>query len=575
LFLRRFPVLAWVFLLGLALASPLGAEPTFGKLSGVVVDPTGIPQMGAAVVLLSEDGRSVAPIQLHTNDRGVFSSDHVRPGFYSMRVTLAGFLPALERHIHIETNLTTLLRVELDSVFSSLDRLRRQSGQTTETDDWAWVLRTSSATRPVLRYADGEVADTSSATQAEAPGQKHGAHGRLELTSGARRPGSVSNIVDAPATAFAYEQRVGRRQRLIFAGDASFENSTSAGLATIWLPSDEPGGPQTTLVLRRTQMGGSGPVFRGLRMDHSRQLTLGDRITFRYGAEFLLVGLGRSTSSMRPRGELTVHVARAWQASLTVAPRPFSSLNDNLNNPPEALQSALLALDAFPAVFLRDGRAVLENGWHDELALEHQLGRHASVVASLFRDRSRHTAVFGRGSVASPDFFQDSFSRAFAYDGGESNAWGTRVAYRQKFSADWEAVAIYAWAGALAPEALLPAAVDLRSSMTTRQRHSFAARVSGRVPRVGTSFSASYKWISGPTASRQDPFGEALYLMDPHLNLRLRQPLPSFFLPGKVEALADFRNLLAQGYVPIYTHEGQLLLVPSFRSFRGGFSFQF
>lgn len=569
--LRRIPALACAFLLGLALAPPLCADTSFGKLSGLVVDPAGVPQMGATVVLLSEDARTTTPVQLHTNDRGVFSSARVRPGFYSVRVTLAGFLPALERHIRIAPNLTTILRVELDSVFTSLDRLRRQSGPASETDDWAWVLRASSATRPVLRFADGKVAEGPAAAPSDAPPRKRGARGRLEFTSGARRPGSVSNIVDAPSTAFAYEQSAGRTHRLIFAGDASFERSTSAGLATIWLPSGDPGrGPQTTLVLRRTQLSDAGPVFRGARLDHSGQLTLGDRVVFRYGAEYLLVGLGRSVSSLRPRGQLNVRLAPAWQASLTVAPRPFSSLDA----PGGALQSALLALDAFPAVFLRKGRPVLESGWHDELALEHPLGHNSSIVAAVFRDRSRHTAVFGCGAASSPDFFQDSFSHAFSYDGGSSYAWGTRVAFRQKFSADWEADLVYAWAGALAPE-FLPSAVDLRNSFATRQRHSFAARVSGRVPRAGTYFSASYKWVSGAVASRQDPFGEALYLMDPNLNIRFRQPLPSFFLPGRVEALADFRNLLAQGYVPVSTPEGQILLVPSFRSFRGGFSFQF
>ncbi|MBI1737868.1 MAG: hypothetical protein HYR58_01305 [Acidobacteria bacterium] len=314
--LRRIPALAWALLLGLALASPLCADTSFGKLTGVVVDPAGVPQMGATVVLLSEDVRAIAPVQLHTNDRG-----------------------ALERHIHIEPNLTTILRVELDSVFTSLDRLRRQSGQTSESDDWAWVLRASSATRPVLRFADGEVAESTASAQSDLPRQKRGTRGRVELTSGARRPGSVSNIVDAPSTAFAYEQKVGRTQRLIFAGDASFERSTSAGLATIWLPSGEVGrGAQTTLVLRRTQLGDNGPVFRGARMDHSGQLTLGDRIVLRYGGEYLLVGLGRSTSSLRPRGQLDVRLARGWQASLTVAPRPFSSLGD----PGGALQSALM-----------------------------------------------------------------------------------------------------------------------------------------------------------------------------------------------------------------------------------------
>jgi carboxypeptidase family protein len=571
---RRFPAFAWAFLLALPLAAPLCADPAFGKLSGVVVDPAGIPQMGATVALLSEDARAITPLQLHTNDRGVFTLERVRVGAYSVRVTLAGFLPALERHVRIEANLTTLLRVELDSVFSSLDRLRRQSGQTTDTDDWAWVLRTSAATRPILRYADGEVEVADASTEnssADAPSSKRSGHGRLELTTGARRPGSVSNVADAPSTAFAYEQRAGRTQRLLFAGDASISGSTSAGLTTIWLPSGQIGrGPQTTLVLRRTQLGDDGPVFRGVRLDFSNQLALGSRIELRYGTEYLLVGVGRSVDALRPRGQLNVHVARDWDASLTVAPLPFTSVDGQA----EALQGALLALDAFPAVFLRNGRPVVEGGWHDELATERRFGKHASVTAAFFRDRSRHTAIFGHGGEASPDFFQDSFSRAFAYDGGESNAWGGRVAYRQKFSRDWEADLVYAWAGALVPE-MLADSVDLRSSMATRQRHSFAARISGRVPRLGTQIAANYKWINGTVVSRQDAYGEALYMLDPNLNVRLRQPLPSFFLPAKVEALADFRNLLAQGYVPVNTPEGRLLLVPSFRTFRGGLSFQF
>ncbi|HEV8383407.1 MAG TPA: carboxypeptidase-like regulatory domain-containing protein [Candidatus Acidoferrales bacterium] len=567
--LRRIPALSWALLLGLALAPPLRADTPFGKLSGVVVDGAGVPQMGATVVLQAEDARAAAPQQFRTNDRGVFSSDRIRPGYYTLRVTLAGFLPALEKHVRIDAKLTTLLRVELDSVFSSLDRLRRQPGQPSDADDWAWVLRSSAGTRPVLRFADGEVADASRAASEGA--RKNGARGRVELTSGARRPGSVSNVVDAPSTAFAYEQNIGRRQRLIIAGDASYERSPSAGLAAVWLPAGEPGrGPQTTLVLRRTQLGDAG-VFRGARMDHSGRLALGDRIVLRYGAEYLLVSLGHSTSSVRPRGEIQVNVAPGWQATFTVAPRPFSSLEV----PGSSLQNAMLALDAFPAIFLRNGRPVLESGWHDEIALEHTLGHNTSIIAAVFRDRSRHTAVFGRGPAAGADFFQDFFSHAFSYDGGSSEAWGSRIAFRQKFNGDWEAGLIYAWAGALTPERALGETEDLRDSLVTRQRHSLAARVSGRVPGAGTHFTASYKWAKGAVASRQDPFGDTLYLVDPNLNVRLRQPLPSFFLPGKVEALADFRNLLAQGYVPVNTPEGQILLVPSFRSFRGGFSFQF
>ena len=47
---------------------------------------------------------------------------------------------------------------------------------------------------------------------------------------------------------------------------------------------------------------------------------------------------------------------------------------------------------------------------------------------------------------------------------------------------------------------------------------------------------------------------------DPFLSLFVRQPLPALnFLPGKMEALVDVRNLLAQGYVPVMAQDGRTL----------------
>jgi hypothetical protein len=114
---------------------------------------------------------------------------------------------------------------------------------------------------------------------------------------------------------------------------------------------------------------------------------------------------------------------------------------------------------------------------------------------------------------------------------------------------------------------------DLRDSFVTSNHHSLAARVSGKIPGSGTQFSASYKWISGTTLSRVDQFGEAAYQMDPNLHLSIRQPLPG--LSGRWEALADFSNLLAQGYVSVNGQDSRIMLVPILRSFRGGVSFQF
>ncbi|MGH7462083.1 MAG: hypothetical protein ACREMA_13815 [Longimicrobiales bacterium] len=75
--------------------------------------------------------------------------------------------------------------------------------------------------------------------------------------------------------------------------------------------------------------------------------------------------------------------------------------------------------------------------------------------------------------------------------------------------------------------------------------------------------------------TRLDAYGESAYQLDPFLNVTVRQPMPGTLFSVRWEALADFRNLMAQGYVPVNTGEGQVLLIPAFRSFRGGFSFQF
>lgn len=567
---RRGVTLGLMLLAGIAGAIPARAAPPFGTLTGIVVDPAGTPQMGATIVVASEDGRTLAPLQLLSNQKGLFSNERLLPGLYSVRVTLAGFLPAIERHIRVQPNLATLLRIELGSVFSSIERLRRRPDQALDADEWAWVLRTSPGTRPVLRWVSGEVLLEGEATPAETS-RKRKPHGRVEVTAGARRPGSASNLADAPSSAFAYDQKLGHTGRLLLAGQMNYERSAAAGFATTWLPSGELGrGPQTTAVLRQSKLGPAGPTFRGLRLDHGSQVSIGERFEVRYGAEYIRVSMVQSTSSVRPRAELVYRASPNWRGSLIVASRPWAGVVPS----PNLLEAALDGLDALPTMMLRGGRPMLEGGWHQEIAVERKLGGRASLVVSAFRDRSRHTAIFGRGLTSNSDFLQDFFSDAFVYDGGESNSWGTRVAYRQKFSDEFDAAVIYAWAGVLTPEELA-SAVELRDALESRNRHSLAARVSSRLPWWGTQLTASYKWVNGTVVSRQDAFGELAYQVDPNLNLSVRQPLPTFVFLGRFEALADFRNLLARGYVPMNTPEGQVVLIPAQRSFRGGFSFQF
>lgn len=551
-------------------ALSLAAAPNAGKITGIVVDPAGTPQMGATVVVSPEQILNAAPIRLLTNDRGRFSTAALPVGLYSIQVTLAGFLPALEQHIQVDDERATLLEIVLGSVFSSFEKLRRQPDQPVAADDWTWVLRTSAATRSVLRWQDDSIAVDGGQNAAETAGPQP-VRGRLELTSGAEHPGSIANVGSSPATAFVYDVGTGATGQLLMAGQFSYEDAaTAAGLAAEWLPSGRPGtGPETTLLVRETHPNPGGPAFRGLRISHDDQFALSDAVSVRYGGEYLAAGFNGATSALRPHGEVAVQLPDGWQAAATVATRPWQDggLAEG------ALQSALNTLDAFPTLLIRDGRPVLENDWHEEIAVAHALSKHADLSAAVFHDSSSHTAVIGRGGATSPDFLQDYFSAAFAYDGGASSSTGARLAYRQKLTDNLNATVVYAYAGALAPGGDSTAAA-LRDQLATRYRHSLATRVSTTVPRFGTKFTASYKWLNGPAVSRQDPYGESLYHIDPYLSLEIRQPLPGVF-PGHMEVQADVGNLLAQGYVPVSTSDGSVILVPSYRYFRGGLSLQF
>jgi len=566
-------IAGWVIAVALGFAGSAAAKQGYGTISGVVLDPSGTPQMGASVWVISEEagGRTVA--QINSNQHGAFFTDRVKPGEYDVRVAVAGFLPAMERHVAVVANLTTLLRVQVETVFSSLDTLRRKSDAPTEEDDWKWVLRSSTATRTILQWDDSGNTVASNTAGADLPSADR-PRALVQVTSGGLRPGSASNLPSAPGTAVSYDQQLGNLGRVLVAGQMSYrdDRGVSGSFASVWLPSGAAGnGPETIFVWRQSKVGAEGMEFQGMRLDHTEQIALSDRLALRAGAEYIRAGIVSSTASLRPRAQLNATLAPGWMAALIVAANPPSEQWGRTGS----LESAIDELDSLPPVLFHNGSPVLEGGWHQELSVRKKMTGQSVLEVAAFHDSTRDQAIFGTGAAASPEFVQDAFSPAFLYDGGNSNSWGGRVAYREKLSNDLEFAAIYAWAGALSPDGQLAntASSDLRDSFSSRNHQSVGARISGKIPQSKTQFSASYKWVAGTALSHMDQFGEAAYQMDPNLHVSIRQPLPGF--NGRWEALADFSNLLAQGYVTVGGQDSRMMLAPMLRSFRGGVSFQF
>jgi hypothetical protein len=184
------------------------------------------------------------------------------------------------------------------------------------------------------------------------------------------------------------------------------------------------------------------------------------------------------------------------------------------------------------------------------------------------------TGMFeGSGDVL-PDLFSDSS----VIDGGNFDLVGYTAGFTQNLGEHVSATAIYGNEGSLTAhgqELVSETPDELRAMIRAGRRHTVTGRVKGTLPWTGTKFVASYQWASDPRSL----MGGNLYSTQdvrslPGLNFYIRQPIPGF--GGRLEATADVRNMLAQGYIPIAAANGtHLLLVDNPRSVRGGLSFIF
>jgi hypothetical protein len=118
---------------------------------------------------------------------------------------------------------------------------------------------------------------------------------------------------------------------------------------------------------------------------------------------------------------------------------------------------------------------------------------------------------------------------------------------------------------------------DLRKILESGHRPAFTVQFSGTWKHAGTRFMTSYQWADYQSAMPGPQFSTQSTRPEPGFNVIVRQPVRAFpRMPWRMEATAELRNLLAQGYLPLTTAGGnQVLLVNTPRSIRGALAFVF
>ena len=583
----------WLFLVAVLTVTPAAQGALGGGISGWVKDEVGVPQMGALVMLLSPEGR--ISTRTYTDHTGRFTLDHLLPGKYSIKVTLARFLPLVREDVQVDAGHRTYLDVQMSGLFTSMQLVYPARGEIRDmTDDWKWVLRAAVSARPVLRFRS-EQDEERTAILRRVSGTFSDTRGFAQVSAGpGARPSGLANESDL-GTAFAVATSLFGNSDVVVSGNLgygrSLENSATAFRTTYTRDVGLIGAPQVSVTVRQLQAPvaaqrgiidtqGEAPALQTLTLGFGDKVDLGDRASFEYGFLYESVSYVNRLNFVSPYGKLIYHLGEDREVHLRYAsgvPRPDEAVADS-----SSLRHNVSTLGMFPRLSLSDNRPTVQRTEHVEVAYREKMGD-GLLEVGVYQDSISDAAVSAfvpAGHYADGNVLPDLFSRSSTLNGGRHRTTGYRVSYARKLRERLEAALGYGSSGVLTPNegALQTAEVaELRDSLRMKRAHMVTASLSTELPKSNARVLSTYQWVSRSAAIGPDLYNHFAARSDPGWNLVIRQPLPFVGpLPGKLEATADIRNLLNAGYIPIQTFDGQqMFLLQAIRSYRGALSFVF
>ncbi len=579
-------------ILGFAAGAPVsaGEKPAggekLGSIFGRITDRSGSPQAGVTVTISGKDGTSIS--KLKTSRDGRYSAKQLLPGEYTAQALRPTFLPFLKTSITVQPGAAILLDISLFSLSESIE-LSIPDDFEAATSDWKWVLRSSYPPRPILRFTDPKDNKNQRVPQDL---RERALRGTLQIAAGNEQEGFSNEPGLRTNFDIAYDLHGG--QSVGLAGSAGWQRGTpAASFRTAWTRQDALGtSTNLTATVRQlflpAEFWSPGATSAQFTHDRAQSVTIGYEQDRRI-SEFLQVQAGGLLEAMSfaghvrrwtPYGRVTFTPDSNRQftvAYTTVSPRIMPSDGDSSK---QGFEQPL----SFPQVSAAaDGTTVLERGRHVETGWEQKIGSRIHYQAAAFYDSLSDAALSlaletTDGSLSG--LLRDPFSNRYFSSGGGYQSLGARVAVAVHVTGDLDLIAGYSYAGMMestAEEIALQSMAAVRNLVQTGRDHSFTMKMKSSMPASRTRVIASYRWIPSETLVVSDPYNRGVAQSEPYLNVFFLQPLPSpEILPGQFEAVADFTNLLAQGYVPVQTVHGSAgYILPTARSFRGGFNFIF
>jgi hypothetical protein len=558
--------------LGFVLAVLLAGFPAWGAatggISGYVKNTAGEPQMGAMVEVFTSILKPGATV--FTDSRGFYSAENLPAGTYQVKVTSALFLPSLREDVSLRAGAHVLINMTLNTLADALRLLPPRRNGSTDVDDWHWTLR-STANRPILRIFDGTPATVSGAEK----GEDRTVRASVAFIAGAQGEGFGSS--GEVTTAFALEKSLFSTGTLSFKGDIASASGVPAGvLHAAYTHELGTSHPSVTITWRHFASPGTtvqNSPYDAIAVTTSDSMSVAGFVDLDYGADLESLDFSKRVIALRPFGSAKVHLSPDMVVEYRYATsEPDTRAAKGYDSAPADLS------ESAPRMSLAGGEPRIEDARHQEVSISRHMGN-TNIQLAYYADVLRNAVLAGAGDPSgySSDVLPDVYSGTFSYSYNGLSTTGARVVLQQKISDDFTATADYSTGGVISARSSSAAWQDLPQLLTTDRQHSVGAKFNGYIPATRTRWIASYRWTSGNALSQVDAFNASPGQMDPYFSVFIRQPIPGLSLmPGKMEALIDLRNLLAQGYLPVLGQDGHTVyLVQSARTLRGGLAFTF
>lgn len=539
-------------------------------VSGIVRDGHGTPQMGALVELMGSDATVIA--RAFTDDHGRYLLPSVVPGSYQLRVSAAFLMPVVRGNVHLRAGVRAVADLTMTALFEAGAWLPAQRRSVNEpVDDWQWTLR-STANRPLLRLV----------TNGASPNATVGVSSSADRTRTVASDGAVVFLAGDGSFGQGGTHQIISLDHMGIGGDvsvlrASLRNDSSGNAGTSFVVAagverQKPFGGGTRVFVSVAShpelQGAAGDGLESLQVATTDKITLGDAFIVDAGT------LSTAERLLGTRFNSAPYVRLAFRPSSEVTLEYRLATDRNLQRT-EDLDTAALHDESLSDV---QGNPILRRKLHQEIVATDDDPRHSFSVA-VFHDVLPVASVQGGGLTGTEDLHglaqitdPSTGTMRLALQGYSSN--GLRVSWTQNFSPSILACVSGEFGRALAADAPEVSTDHLDSALRARTAGALSASVQTQAKRTGTLVNIHYRWQPERTVTQVNEFDAPV--SEAYLGLSLKQRLWSGGRLKRVSAVVEATNLLAQGYEPLLSPDGQTLYLAQVpRGVLGGLAFSF